>query len=96
MLVDMVALLHQVIVGGGGARNPVLMRRIEALLNARNAAGNARITVKTHEDIGVSSSAKEAVAFALLGYMALFRVPNNIPSCTGASRPVVMGKLSYP
>lgn len=58
----------QVVIGGGGSKNAFLMERLSALLNTH---AEAPITVVTHEDIGVSSAAKEAMAFALLGFLAL-------------------------
>ena len=48
----------------------------------------------TNEDLGRNSDAKEAMAFAVLANEAVFGVCNNAPAATGASRPVVMGKLS--
>lgn len=75
----------EIVVGGGGARNPTLMRMLaEALAPAR---------LKMIEDFGISAGAKEAVFFALLGYEALHGRPNTLPACTGAAHPVVMGKV---
>lgn len=54
------------------------------------------VQVLTQEDIGGNSDAKEAVAFAVLAYYTMNRLPNNIPQVTEASRPVVMGKISWP
>ena len=75
----------EVILGGGGARNPTL----RAMLRERLAP--ARLL--THEDLGFSSQAKEALAFAVLAYEAIHGRPGNLPSCTGASRRVVLGKI---
>jgi anhydro-N-acetylmuramic acid kinase len=80
--------LDVVILGGGGARNPELVRRLrEALAPAR---------VVSSEDFGINSEAKEAVAFAVLGYETLSGRPSNLPSATGASRPAVQGKICLP
>ena len=49
--------------------------------------------LRTHEDLGIDSDAKEAMAFALLGYMALNGWPSSVPSCTGAKRAAVLGKI---
>lgn len=77
--------VDEVFVGGGGARNPSLMRMLaEALPDAR---------VMTHEAVGIDSDAKEAIAFALLANDALLGLATNIPGATGG-RPVVMGKIS--
>jgi anhydro-N-acetylmuramic acid kinase len=45
-----------------------------------------------HEEFGLPSLGREAVYFALMGYEALHGRPNTVPSCTGATHPVVMGK----
>lgn len=77
--------VDEVFVGGGGARNPTLMRMLaEALPNAR---------VTSHEAVGIDSDAKEAIAFALLANDAVLGLATNIPGATGG-RPVVMGKIS--
>ncbi|MBD2867031.1 anhydro-N-acetylmuramic acid kinase [Paenibacillus arenilitoris] len=77
------------IVGGGGSYNPVLM---DFLKREMEPLG---VIVQTQEEVGGSSDAKEAVAFALLADYAIAGRPNNLPSVTGAGRPVVMGKISY-
>ncbi|MGN7357241.1 MULTISPECIES: anhydro-N-acetylmuramic acid kinase [unclassified Paenibacillus] len=77
------------LVGGGGSYNPVL---IEYLRQEMEPMG---VQVLTQEQIGQSSDAKEAVAFAMLADYTLKGKPNNLPSVTGAERPVVMGKISY-
>jgi len=77
--------IHQVILGGGGRRNPALL----AMLRERLAPAQ----VLTTEDFGLDSEAKEAVAFAVLAYQTWQQRPGNVPSCTGARRPVVLGKI---
>lgn len=74
------------IVGGGGSRNPVLMRHLGALL--------PQCGVMTNEALGLDSDSKEAVAFAVLANEALCGRCNNAPSATGADHPVVMGKIT--
>lgn len=73
------------IVSGGGAYNATLLGYLSEL---------GSFEVKTQEDYGFSSDSKEAVAFALLANETLFGVPNNLPSATGARKPVVLGKLT--
>jgi anhydro-N-acetylmuramic acid kinase len=75
----------QVVLGGGGARNPTLRR----MLAERVGAGE----LLTHEDFGIANSAKEALAFAILAHETLLGRPSNVPSATGARRPVVLGKI---
>jgi len=80
--------LDQVIVGGGGARNPYFVKRLgEELAPSR---------IMTHEDVGIPGQAKEALAFAVLGNELLMGHTNNIPSATGAKKPVVAGKIALP
>ena len=79
--------INEVIIGGGGAYNPALMKYIRNYLPKH-------IELKTHDDYGISNNFKEAMAFALLGYCTYYGIPNNVPSCTGASKRVVMGKIT--
>jgi anhydro-N-acetylmuramic acid kinase len=52
--------------------------------------------VRTLEDLGLSSDAKEAIAFAILANETIAGNPSNVPSATGALRPVVLGKIVPP
>jgi anhydro-N-acetylmuramic acid kinase len=71
---------------GGGVRNPVLMARIAQLLPS--------VEVLTTDRLGVPSDVKEAVAFALIGWATSHGLPGNVPSCTGAAGPRVLGRIS--
>ena len=83
---DFLGRVDEVIVGGGGARNPTLLRMLrEALPDA---------AVQPIDAWGVDADAKEAIAFALLGYTTLHGWPNNVPSATGARHPVVLGSIT--
>jgi anhydro-N-acetylmuramic acid kinase len=75
----------EVVLGGGGSRNPVLVGWLTQLLDP------ARL--RPHEEFGLPSLGREAISFALLGYETLHGRPNTIPSCTGASHAVPLGKL---
>lgn len=75
----------QIILGGGGAKNPTLMK----MLRTRFSVGE----LLTHESFGIDSSAKEALAFAILAHATLLGEPNNVTSVTGARHAVVMGKI---
>ncbi|MGD1277021.1 MAG: anhydro-N-acetylmuramic acid kinase [Tepidisphaeraceae bacterium] len=75
----------EVIVSGGGTRNTTLM----SLLGARLGAA-----LKTIDEFGIASSAKEAMAFALLGAATLDGVAGNVPAATGAKRGVVLGSIT--
>ena len=78
----------QIILGGGGAKNPTLRR----MLAARIGAGE----LLTHEDFGIANAAKEALAFAILAFQTLRGEPGNVPSATGAKRAVVLGSVTPP
>ena len=80
---------RHLVVSGGGTRNTTLMRMI------REELSPLKITVRTTDDFGMPSAAKEAVAFALLAYQTWRHLPSNIPSATGAGRPAILGKISY-
>ncbi|HZQ68540.1 MAG TPA: anhydro-N-acetylmuramic acid kinase [Terriglobales bacterium] len=77
------------VVSGGGARNPTLLQMLAAELAPLG------LRLRTSDEFGIPSEAKEAVAFALLAYQTWNRLPSNIPSATGAKRAVILGKVSY-
>ena len=81
------AKVSELIISGGGARNPLLIAQIEAALPG--------IQVRTSGQLGIPGDAKEAFAFAVLGYETLHRRPANVPGATGAKRPVVLGKVCH-
>ena len=54
-----------------------------------------KIPVKTHKDYGIEDKLKECIAFAILGLNTFLKKTNNLPECTGAKYPVIMGKISY-
>lgn len=76
----------EVLVSGGGAKNPVLMAAIEAEIRPRK--------VVSFDAEYFDGEAKEAVAFALLGYLHLMGSPGNVPSATGARGPRVLGRYT--
>jgi anhydro-N-acetylmuramic acid kinase len=84
-------LVAEVVVGGGGVRNPTLMARLAHQLEYR--LGRA-VALRTHEALGIDSDAKEALAFALLAYLTVHGWPGNIPACTGASRAAILGEIA--
>jgi anhydro-N-acetylmuramic acid kinase len=79
--------IHQLIVSGGGAHNPLIMGQISAAL--------PQIQIIPSSQLGVREDAKEAFAFALLAYETFHQRPSNVPSATGARRPAILGKISY-
>lgn len=75
------------IIGGGGSYNPTLVQMIKEVLPA--------VSVIRQEDLGFSSDAKEAVAMTILGNQTLHHQPSNVPSATGASKPVILGSITF-
>ena len=80
----------ELIVSGGGAKNPSLLRLLA------DAVAPLGLKLRRSDEFGLPSEAKEAVAFAVLAYQTWRRRPGNIPSATGAARPAILGKISYP
>jgi anhydro-N-acetylmuramic acid kinase len=95
--------IHQLIVSGGGARNPLILAQLAAALRVgarfsasqRGPSASDAIRVLPSSQLGIPEDAKEAFAFALLAYETFHRRPANLPSATGAHRPAILGKISY-
>jgi anhydro-N-acetylmuramic acid kinase len=79
--------VQQLIVSGGGARNPLILAQLTAAL--------APIEVLPSSRLGVPEEAKEAYAFALMAYETWNRRASNLPSATGAERAAILGKICY-
>ncbi|HIE53289.1 MAG TPA: anhydro-N-acetylmuramic acid kinase [Armatimonadetes bacterium] len=77
--------VEEVILSGGGAANPTLRRMLKARLGP--------IPVRLSDEFGLPSETKEALVFAVLAWETLRGRPSNVPSATGAKRPVVLGKI---
>ena len=80
--------VHRLIISGGGAHNRLLVARLAELL--------PNLRVHQSEEFGLDVDAKEAIAFAVLADRTMHGLPGNLPSVTGARRPVVLGKISRP
>ncbi|WKV70166.1 anhydro-N-acetylmuramic acid kinase [Streptomyces sp. PCS3-D2] len=76
----------EVFASGGGVRNPVLTAMLRAEL--------AGTPLRTTDELGLPAAAKEAYAFAVLGYLTLHGLPGNAPGCTGAVGPRVLGSIT--
>jgi anhydro-N-acetylmuramic acid kinase len=79
--------IDQLIVSGGGARNPLIMAQLGAALPGVEVLPSSRL--------GVPEEGKEAFAFALLAYETFHQRAGNVFSATGASGPAVLGKICY-
>ena len=78
--------LSKIIVSGGGANNYFLISILRKRLNCPE--------IIPIDDIGIPSSAKEAIAFAFLAYCKLLGIESNLPSVTGASRAIPLGAIA--
>ena len=79
----------EMIVSGGGAKNPTLIAML------RKALEPLAIKVRFSDEFGLPAESKEAAAFALLAHETWHRRASNVPSATGAKRPAILGKISY-
>jgi anhydro-N-acetylmuramic acid kinase len=79
------ALPDEMILCGGGARNRTLVEMLGGEL--------PEVEIRSSDDLGVSSDAKEAVSFAILAWATIKGYANNVPSATGAEKTVVLGKI---
>ncbi|HTL51568.1 MAG TPA: anhydro-N-acetylmuramic acid kinase, partial [Planctomycetota bacterium] len=79
--------LKEVILSGGGVRNPVLLDHITQSLKGR-------CQIMTSDAVGLPAKAKEAIAFAILGNETIFNQPTNLPLATGAAGLRVLGRIT--
>lgn len=79
--------INEIVLGGGGAFNQALIKFLKEEFEG--------IKIKTHKDFGIEDKLKEAIAFAMLGFCTIYKKTNNLPSCTGAKKRVIMGVVSY-
>jgi anhydro-N-acetylmuramic acid kinase len=77
--------LEGIYLSGGGSRNPYIVEGLKRRL--------APVPVRGLDTLGFPEGAKEAACFALLASEWLSGTPQNVPSATGADKPVVLGKL---
>ncbi|GGW95556.1 anhydro-N-acetylmuramic acid kinase [Streptomyces lomondensis] len=76
----------EVIASGGGTRNPVLMSMLSGLLPG--------VPVRASDELGLPADAKEAYAFAVLGFLTVHGLPGTEPASTGARHPSVLGSVT--
>jgi anhydro-N-acetylmuramic acid kinase len=81
---------REMILSGGGAKNFTLVGMLAGEL------ASPGLKLRFSDEFGLPSAAKEAVAFAVLAHETWHRRASNVPSATGAKRPAVLGKISYP
>lgn len=78
--------VREVLVSGGGARNPAMVAALE-----RHLAPARLVPIS---ETGLPGDGKEALLFALLGFLTWHGVPSTVPSCTGARAPTIAGRIS--
>ncbi|MET8678982.1 anhydro-N-acetylmuramic acid kinase [Streptomyces sp. NPDC004647] len=76
----------EVVASGGGTRNPTLMAMLRTALQG--------IPLRTSDELGLPSAAKEAYAFAVLGYLTVHGLAGTVPTCTGARHPSILGSIT--
>jgi anhydro-N-acetylmuramic acid kinase len=91
LLVDLLAAaaaqhgLRELVLSGGGSKNATMQRWLRAALPS--------VSVRSTDEIGVPAQAKEALAFALLGFLSWHGLPGSVPAATGARRPAILGSI---
>jgi anhydro-N-acetylmuramic acid kinase len=80
----------EVILTGGGVKNRFLVRRITQELSVRG------IGVRLIDSLGIPAEAKEALSFAVLGYLTLTGRAGNLPTVTGAKGARLLGSVTFP
>jgi len=78
--------VDEVIASGGGTDNRALMAALAGRL--------APARLRTVDDLGIPSGAKEAYAFAVLGFLTWHGLPGNVPTCTGARHAAILGTIT--
>ncbi|MER7792340.1 anhydro-N-acetylmuramic acid kinase [Streptomyces sp. NPDC097640] len=76
----------EVVASGGGTRNPALLAALRRALGA--------VPLRTSDELGLPSAAKEAYAFAVLGFLTAHGLAGTVPACTGARHPSVLGSIT--
>jgi anhydro-N-acetylmuramic acid kinase len=86
---------RQIVLAGGGARNPALVESI-GIAARREAMPGVPGAAVLSDDLGIPCEAREAMAFAVLGALAQDGVPITLPQVTGAKSPGHAGAWAYP
>lgn len=78
--------VDEIISSGGGIKNKTLMNHLMKLIPS--------VRFSNSDKYGLPYKYKEAILFALLGYTCKKKIKNNIPSCTGAKKKAILGKMT--
>lgn len=79
--------INEVVVSGGGCNNPTLLKYLDLYL--------PNMTIRKSDELGINYDLKEAMSFVILGHECLNGKFNNLPTATGATRQVIMGKVAF-
>lgn len=79
--------VDELLISGGGVHNTYMMNKLKEAL--------PDISVQATDDIGLSSDYKEALAFIVLANQTLYQETSNLPTATGAKKPVILGNVAY-
>ncbi|HWL92541.1 MAG TPA: anhydro-N-acetylmuramic acid kinase, partial [Phycisphaerae bacterium] len=85
--------IDEIILCGGGAKNPTLLRELARALDRPEIPGDHELTLM--DEYGISTQAKECVSFAMLAVACVDGVPANLPRVTGANCMVLLGHVNY-
>lgn len=80
--------IDEVVISGGGGNNTTLISMIQSLLPDKHVIAS--------NEIGINIDEKEAVGFAVLANESVHQQKSNVPSATGAKKPVILGQISLP
>lgn len=76
------------IVCGGGANNPTMIRFLRQRL--------PNVEVKTGTEVGLDCEAVEAQAYGYMAVRRLYGLPNTFPATTGVPEPIIGGEIYQP
>ena len=76
----------EMVISGGGARNPALVEQLVARVRPR--------PVRRFDELFFDGDAKEAVAFAFLGFQTIQGRAGNLPGATGARGERILGHIT--
>lgn len=78
----------EIIYSGGGGKNKYLINSLKKYLPKSNLISS--------DQKGISSTYKEAMAFAYIAWRTLAGLPSNIPAVTGSKKEAILGSISFP
>jgi len=77
--------LAELVLSGGGSGNQTTLRWLREAVPG--------VAVLATDDLGIPAQAKEAVAFAVLGFLSWHGLPGSVTAATGARHPAILGSF---